>query len=46
VNNEELKLALENHRSLKAEILRIAEKLGARLSTHMLKRLLKSRDYV
>jgi transposase len=31
---------------LKAGILRIAEKLGARLSTHTLKRMLKSRDYV
>jgi len=31
---------------LKVGILRIAEKLGARLSTHTLKRLLKSRDYV
>jgi hypothetical protein len=31
---------------LKAGILRIAEKLGARLSPHTLKRLLKSRDYV
>jgi hypothetical protein len=41
-----LKLALENPRSLKAGILRIAEKLGARLSTHTLKRMLKSRDYV
>jgi transposase len=30
---------------LKAGILRIAEKLEARLSTHTLKRLLKSRDY-
>src|SRR5262249_22927198 len=39
-------LALENPRSLKAGILRIAEKLGARLSPHTLKRLLKSRDHV
>jgi hypothetical protein len=31
---------------LKAGILRIADKLGARLSTHTLKRLLKNRDYV
>ena len=39
-------LALENPRSLKVGILRIAEKLGARLSPHTLKRLLKSRGYV
>jgi DDE superfamily endonuclease len=41
-----LKLALENPRSLKAGVLQIAEKLGARLSPYTLKRLLKSRDCV
>ncbi len=41
-----MKLALENPRSLKAGILGVAEKLGSRLSTHTLKRLLKSRGHV
>jgi DDE superfamily endonuclease len=41
-----LKLALENPRSLKAGVLQIAEKLGARLSLYTLKRLLLSRNYV
>jgi transposase len=41
-----LKLALETPRSLKSGILRVAEKLGSRLSTHTLKRLLKSRGHV
>ena len=41
-----MKLALETPRSLKSGILRVAEKLGSRLSTHTLKRLLKSRGHV
>src|SRR5262245_64273970 len=38
--NEALKLALENPPSLKAEIFRIADKHGAMLRTHTLRRLL------
>jgi hypothetical protein len=41
-----LNLALENPRSLKAGVTKVAEKLGVKLSTPTLKRLLKGNGYV